>query len=193
MKNIETILTEAGLEVTAEQLTAINAAVKGNYRTITDYELQKEKLTQANEKVETLTTSLDKFKNVDVDQMTQTVEDLKKQLSTKDSEFEQKLKDRDFDDLLTGSIAAVNGKNSKLIKALLADKIDSLKGSKNQKEDIETELKTLAEAEDSKFLFGEQEEVAGSINPIGGVGKAGTNLSGVEKAFMERNPDIKLD
>ena len=193
MKNIETILTEAGLEVTAEQLTAINAAVKGNYRTITDYELQKEKLTQANEKVETLTTSLDKFKNVDVDQMTQTVEDLKKQLSTKDSEFEQKLKDRDFDDLLTGSIASAKGKNAKLIKALLADKLDNLKSSKNQKEDIETELKALAEAEDSKFLFGEPEDVIGGINPIGGVGKAGTNLSGVEKAFMERNPDIKLE
>ena len=34
MKNIEQILKEAGIEVTDEQKTAINAAVTENYKTI---------------------------------------------------------------------------------------------------------------------------------------------------------------
>ena len=38
MKNIETILKEAGLEVTAEQLAAIDKEVKENYKTVTDYD-----------------------------------------------------------------------------------------------------------------------------------------------------------
>ena len=36
MKNIEAILKEAGLEVTAEQLAAIDKAVKENYKTVVD-------------------------------------------------------------------------------------------------------------------------------------------------------------
>ena len=63
MKNIETILKEAGLEVTAEQLAAIDKEVKENYKTVTDYDKQKDKLTAAEDKVKTLTESLDKFKD----------------------------------------------------------------------------------------------------------------------------------
>ena len=57
MKNIETILKDAGLEVTAEQLAAIDKEVKENYKTITDYEKQKDKLTASEDKVKALTES----------------------------------------------------------------------------------------------------------------------------------------
>ena len=61
-------------------------------------------------------------------------------------------------------------KNAKAIAALLD--IDTLKASKNQKEDIAAALKELAEAEDSKMLFGEPEpNVVGTGNPIGTVDK----------------------
>ena len=58
------------------------------------------------------------------------------------------------------SIAAVNGKNPKAITALLD--VETLRASKNQKEDIATALKALTEKEDSKMLFGEPEP-----NPVG--------------------------
>jgi hypothetical protein len=53
-----------------------------------------------------------------------------------------------------------------------------LKASKNQKEDITAALKTLAEAEDSKMLFGEPEPyVLGKGDPIGSVIKTGNQDS----------------
>ena len=52
--------------------------------------------------------------------------------------------------------------------------IETLKASKNQKVDIDTALKALAEAEDSKMLFGETEpKVVGTGNPIGVVTSGG--------------------
>lgn len=45
MKNIEQILKDAGVEITEEQKTAINAGVNENYRTLSDYQKQKKKLT----------------------------------------------------------------------------------------------------------------------------------------------------
>ena len=56
--------------------------------------------------------------------------------------------------------------------------VDALKASKNQKDDITAALKTLAEAEDSKMLFGEPKpESIGSGNPIGAVTKTGSQDS----------------
>lgn len=172
MKNIEAILKEAGLEVTAEQLAAIDKAVKENYKTISDYDKQKEKLDAAEEKVKTLTASVDKFKDVDPEALQQSIEDLKKELEQKDSEYATKIADRDFDDLLKDAISSAGGKNAKAIRALLD--LDELKASKNQKEDVAAAVKKLTEAEDSAFLFtkdnGDDADYAG--DDAGVIGKA---------------------
>ena len=62
-------------------------------------------------------------------------------LQTKETEFQQKLADRDFDDLLTESIHGAKGKNAKAIRALLD--VDALKTSKNQKDDVGAAIKAL--------------------------------------------------
>ena len=168
MKNIESILKDAGLEVTAEQLAAIDKEVKENYKTVTDYEKQKDKLATAEDKVKTLTESLDKFKDVDADKLNSEISDLKKQLEEKDKSYASQLADRDFDDLVKDAITEAKGKNPKAIKALLD--VEALKASKNQKEDVAAALKKLAEAEDSKMLFGEEQpEVVGKVGAIGKV------------------------
>ena len=151
MKNIEAILKEAGLEVTAEQLAAIDKAVKENYKTVVDYDKQKEKLDASEAKVKTLTESMEKFKDVDPEALKKSIEDLKKELETKDAEYAGKIADRDFEDILKDAITVAKGKNTKAIRALLD--LDALKSSKNQKEDVAEASKKLTEAEDSSFLF----------------------------------------
>lgn len=151
MKNIEAILKEAGLEVTAEQLAAIDKAVKDNYKTVVDYDKQKEKLDASEAKVKTLTESMEKFKDVDPEALKKSIEDLKKELETKDAEYAGKIADRDFEDILKDAITGAKGKNTKAIRALLD--LDALKSSKNQKEDVAEAIKKLTEAEDSSFLF----------------------------------------
>ena len=171
MKNIETILKEAGLEVTAEQLAAIDKEVKENYKTVTDYEKQKDKLTAAEDKVKTLTESLDKFKDVDAEKLNTEIADLKKQIADKDKDYAAKLADRDFDDIVREAITEAKGKNAKAIKALLD--VETLKASKNQKADVEKAIKALTEAEDSKMLFGEDQPA-----PVGRVGTIGKVTGG---------------
>lgn len=168
MKDFKEILKQAGLTVTDDQLATIETEMKANYKPIADYNKQKEKLDASDEKVKTLTASLDKFKDVDPAALTQTIENLKGQLTQKDAEFAQRLADRDFDDLLNASIANSKGKSAKAIKALLD--VDALKQSKNQAEDIKTALEALQKADDSAFLFAtEQPQPQGTFNPIGGI------------------------
>ena len=179
MKNIETILKDAGLEVTAEQLAAIDKEVKENYKTVTDYEKQKDKLTASEDKVKTLTESLDKFKDVDADKLNSEIAELKKQLEEKDKSYASQIADRDFDDIVKDAIAEAKGKNPKAIKALLD--VDTLKASKNQKADVVAAIKKLTEAEDSKMLFGEDQPAP--VGKVGAIGKVTGGTSG--DSFMD--------
>lgn len=177
MKNIEEIIKEAGIEATAEQLTAITSAVKENYRTVADYDKQKEKLTASEDKVKTLTASLDKFKDVDPEALSAEIARLKYDIAKKDADFAQQLSDRDFEDLIKGAIADAKGKNTKAIRALLD--IDTLKASKNQKDDIAAAIKELTEAEDSAMLFGSAEpDEPGAVGKLDAIGKVGAGGAG---------------
>ena len=181
MKNIFEIMKEFGFEVEEDKKKDFEKAVLENYKTSADYDVQAEKLKTAEGKVTTLTESLDKFKDVNVDDLNATIATLKTDLANKDQELKNKIADRDFDDLLKDSIASAHGKNAKAIMALLD--VDSLKESKNQKEDIATALKGLSEAEDSKMLFGTADpEVVGGGNPIGSITKPG-NQTGATDAM----------
>lgn len=195
MKNIEAILKEAGLEVTAEQLAAIEKAVKENYKTVVDYDKQKEKLDAAEDKAKTLEESLEKFKDVDPEALKQSIEDLKKELKQKDTEYAGKIADRDFEDVLKDAISGAKGKNAKAIRALLD--LDTLKASKNQKDDVAAAIKALTEAEDCAFLFAKDDgdkpddadddaaEVVGKADVIGTVkgGSGDSFLAGLRSSM----------
>lgn len=172
MKNIFEIMKEYELEVPEDKKKDFEKAVLENYKTVSDYETQSEKLKTAEGKVETLTESLEKFKDVNVDELNSTINTLKADLANKDQELKDKLADRDFNDLLKDSISAAKGRNATAITACLD--VDTLKASKNQKEDIAAALKALSEREDCKMLFGDPEpERIGGGDPIGTVTRTG--------------------
>lgn len=171
MKNIETILAEAGLTLTEEQKAAINKSVGENYKPISDWQNQVDKVANLTTQLNATKEALKKFEGVDAAALNQKIKDLETDLANKDADYQKQIADRDFGDLLKESIATAKGKNAKAITALLD--VDALKASKNQKEDIAAALKALAEAEDSKMLFGDAETVVGGGNPIGTVTKNG--------------------
>ena len=131
MKNIFEIMKEYELEVPEDKKKDFEKAVLENYKTVSDYETQAEKLKTAEGKVETLTESLEKFKDVNVDELNSTINTLKTDLANKDQELKDKLADRDFNDLLKDSISAAKGRNATAITACLD--VDTLKASQNQK------------------------------------------------------------
>ena len=112
---------------------------------------------------------------------------LKTDLETKDKEYAAKISERDFEDLVKTCIKEASGKSEKAIKAYLD--VDKLKTSQNQKEDVANAIKALADAEESAFLFGDV--VVDNIDTVGAVKKSTGNMSAVEKAFYERNPELK--
>lgn len=191
MKNIETIIAEAGVELTDEQKQKINDGVKENYKTVADYQKQKEKIDSLEKTVETAQETIKKFEGEDPEDMKKKIDELTKTIEANKADYEAKIADRDFTDLIDKAITSAKGKNGKAIKALLD--IEALKSSKNQQREIEAALKELAEAEDSKMLFGDPEpENLGKGNPIGTVTKDnGSGLTGVEKEFYDRT-GIKL-
>lgn len=135
-----------------------------------DLKNEKEKISAQKTTIEGLKKDLEEFKDVDVNGMKKKIEDLEKDIKTKDETHQKEIADRDFNDILKDSITSAKGRNAKAITALLD--IEVLKSSKNQKEDIAAALKALSEAEDSKMLFGESDpKVVGSGNPIGAVTK----------------------
>lgn len=142
----------------------------------------------AEEKVKATEEALKKFDGVDAEGMKKQIEDLKAELKTAEENHAAELAVRDFDDLVKEGIAEAKGKNAKAIRALLD--MDTLKASKNQKEDVAKALKALTEEEDSKMLFGEQEaDTVGTVDIIGRVGKTcGDTEDAVLRAAMGLPP-----
>lgn len=188
MKNILTILKELGIEVPADKEAGLNSAVAENYKPVADYDKQKEKLDAANQTIKAndtaikdLQTKLDGFKNVDVSGLNKRISDLEAEKANIQKEYDTKIADRDFDDLVKESITAAKGKNVRAITALLD--VPALKAAKNQKEDVAAALKALTEKEDSKMLFGEPDPTpAGTGSLIGQV--RGGNSATTEEAAM---------
>lgn len=188
MKNIFEIMKEYGLEVPEDKKKDFEKTVLENYKTVTDYDNQAKKLDAANDTINANDTAmkdlqdkLDGFKDVDVSGLNQRIKDLETEKANIQKDYDARIADRDFNDLVKESIAAVNGRNTKAITALLD--VETLKASKNQKEDIAAALKALTEAEDSKMLFGEPEpKPAGTGNLIGRVN--GSGGASTEEAAM---------
>lgn len=181
MKNIETIVKELGIEVDEETLPKLIKATNENYKAITDYEKQRDKVSTLEEDLKKTKEALQAFDGVDVDAYQAQIEALKKDiearedaLKKKDDEYAAELASRDFNDLIDRSITSRSGKNAKAIKALLD--IETLKASKNQQADIDKALDDLVSAEDSSMLFGEPDPThIGTGDLLGTVRKSGQN------------------
>lgn len=170
MKNIEAIIAEAGVELTDDQKQKINEAVKENYKTVNDYQKQKEKIETLEDTVKEAQEALKKFEGVDAEKLKEEIANLTQTIEKNKTDYEAKIAERDFTDTIDKAIAAAKGVNAKAIKALLD--MDALKGSKNQEADIKKAIEALTTADDSKMLFGEPApKDAGTGNPIGTIKK----------------------
>ena len=148
-----------------------------------DLAAEKEKTSTQETTIAGLKKDLGEFKDADVSGMKQKIEDLEKDIQTKDAAHKQEIADRDFNDLLKECITAAKGVNAKAITALLD--VDTLKESKNQKEDIAAAIKALTEADDSKMLFGEPDpKPAGTGNLIGQVKKTDSSQTDTLKSAI---------
>lgn len=126
-------------------------------------------------RADTAEETLKGFDGVDVEKLNKSIADWKKKAEDAEKDYKQKIADRDFDDLLKEAIKSANGLNEKAIIGCLD--IPTLKASKNQKSDIESAIKALSEAEDSKMLFKAEDIVTPHFTSVN---KGGNNGGGIK-------------
>ena len=108
MQNIEKILET--VDLTAEDAkTKIAEAVKENYKPIADWQKQKDKVDSLSASLEEAKESLKSFEGVNVEELNKKIEDLNKQIAKNESDYEAKIADRDFNDLLKAAITEADG------------------------------------------------------------------------------------
>lgn len=103
--------------------------------------------------LETAQNALKEFEGVDVKDLQGKIDTLNNTLQTKETEYQNRIADMEFNAVLDGELSKVGAKNTKAVKALLD--LDSLKASKNQAEDIKTALETVKGEND--YLFTSEE------------------------------------
>lgn len=99
--------------------------------------------------LQTAQSTLKSFEGVNVAELQGKITQLTNDLAAKDTEYQQKLSDRDFNDTLKEAISAAGARNAKAVMALLNQ--ESLKSSKNQKEDVQKALEAVKK--DNDYLF----------------------------------------
>lgn len=144
---------------------------------------QIETLTAQNEglqgQLDTANETLKCFDGVDVNDLKGQISTLTQTLETQKQESAQKLADMAFEQTLKDAITSAKGRSAKAIMAELD--MDTLKGSKNQKEDIEAALTACKEAND--FLFQSDEPFKNPTGPTGG-DPAGDSSTATMRAIM---------
>lgn len=128
---------------------AIDAIMDENGRDIekerskrADYDAIKEQLAAANKQIE-------EFKGMDIDGVRKAAEEWKAKAEQAERDASERIAEMEFNGTLREAITAAKGRNVKAISALLD--VPTLRGSKNQAEDIKAALEALKQ--ESGYLF----------------------------------------
>lgn len=153
MKNIHTILSEAGVSIPEDKRAEFDKAVAENYKTAAEFE---KKVTRLNDdlaaekkRADDAAETLKGFEGKDFDAITKERDEWKKKHDDALEAHRKEQEDRVFNDSLTSAISEAKGKNAKAIMALLD--LDKLRGSRNQEKDIKGALDALRT--ESGYLF----------------------------------------
>ena len=160
MKNVEQILQDIGIELTDEQKKTLNKEVNENYRTINDYNTQKQKLETAEQTAKDNETALNNFKKElekldvkDIDEVKAKFTDYQTSLSSQKDEYERKIKSLELETVLKAKADELKCKDYDLARSQI---------------DIEKAFNSLKE--NKPILFSEEEP-----NPKGKGGIIGSS------------------
>lgn len=165
MKNIFEILAALGIVIPEDKKQDITKQVAENYKTVAEFEKVKSRLEverdNYKDSLDTAQNSLKEFEGVDVKELNGKVAQLTADLAKKDTEYQAKISDMEFDATLDNAISASKARNVKALKALLD--VETLKASKNQAEDIKTAIENVKK--DNDYLFESSEPIKNPVAP----------------------------
>lgn len=172
MKNIIEILKESNIELTKEQEESVTKLVNDNYKTIAEFDKQKEKLSLAENNAKDIQKKFDKFKEsydgVDVEELRNKINTLTNDIDTQKTTYETQISKMNLDSVLSAKAKEYGCKDFDLAKSQF--NYDDLLNSKDQTNDIDKAFKTLKE--NKPILFEEkQNEPTAKGNIVGSSGQ----------------------
>ena len=123
MKNINTIMQEAGIELTDEQRAAIAKEVAANYKTVADYDKQAGKYQTLESQYNEVKASLDKFDGVDVADLQKQIADAKQAAADAEARAKAQLEQRDYADAVSAAVSGLKFSSAAAQKQFTADVI----------------------------------------------------------------------
>lgn len=112
---------------------------------------------------------LKKLQELKPEELSKQVSDLNEKLATQKADFEKQIADRNFNDLLTKSVATAGGREAKAIIPFLD--VEALKTSQNQETDIKSAIEAVKK--DHDYLFTSNEPVKNPVSSTQGNGSTG--------------------
>ena len=172
MKNIIEILKESNIELTKEQEESVTKLVNDNYKTIAEFDKQKEKLSLAENNAKDIQAKFDKFKEsydgVDVEDLRKKINTLTNDIDTQKTAYETQISKMNLDSVLSAKAKEYGCKDFDLAKSQF--NYDDLLNSKDQTNDIDKAFKNLKE--NKPILFEEkQNEPSVKGNIVGNSGQ----------------------
>lgn len=107
MKNIEKILSDYGIEIPEDKAADLIKEVNANYKTIAEFEKKEKLIESLKDKAESAQATLEKFKDIDPEQIKGEVDTWKKKLEDAEAEYKKSIYDRDFKDALEKEMANI--------------------------------------------------------------------------------------
>lgn len=139
------------------------------------------------EQLETAQTVLKGFDGVDVEGMKTQISQLTADMAEKESEYQTKIADMEFNSVLDAAITKSGARNSKALKALLD--MDTLRTSKNQAADIESAIAAVKSEND--YLFETAQTVPRVVSKGSGLPNGKMTLAQAMK-YANEHPDIDV-
>lgn len=175
MKNIIEILKESNIELTKEQEDSVTKLVNDNYKTIAEFERQKDKLSLAENNAKDIQTKFDDFKKsydgVDVQELRNKINTLTNDIENQKATYEVQISKMNLDSVLSAKAKEYGCKDFDLAKSQF--NYDDLLNSKDQTNDIDKAFETLKE--NKPILFEEEQKGPTATGNIVGSSGQGEN------------------
>lgn len=189
MKNIFTILSGIGIEIPEEKKTEFETAFNENYKTVSEMEKVRTARDNYKTQLETAQNALKEFEGVDVKDLQDKIKTLNADLEKKDTEYQNKIADMEFNSILDSAITKSGARNAKAVRGLLD--LDSLKSSKNQTEDIQKAIEVIKSEND--FMFISEEPIKNPVRDTGNPNNTGKKMSLLDAMkYKNEHPDVDI-
>ncbi|MBR2679463.1 MAG: phage scaffolding protein [Exiguobacterium sp.] len=125
MKNALEIVKGLGIELTDEQAETLNTEINANYKTVAEFDKKLKKVEGERDTMkaqfESATETLKGFEGVDVEAINKKLTDYEQKIQQIETDYQKKLEEREFNDVLKDALAGVKFSSQSAKKAVVED------------------------------------------------------------------------